>query len=122
MNDNTYLKDLVRLVFAKADLTYLVDKGLRYTQISQLIEKSVTMGYLKPQDAEFLVTTKGLELIHDSNKNNRNSKKGWIRRLDSAKKASVTDEIYLPDKNAVGKLPLVTSTGGANHGESESLS
>ena len=119
----THLKNLIRLIHAKTELTDLVNGGLRYGQISQLLELAVKQEYIIAKDRAFEVTPKGLAVIH-----NKSSKSyadgGWVHPLGQDDRVPSADpmQVYLPSRATARRLLHAISASEDTHRGGESPS
>ena len=96
----TYLRLLLQIVKHNGSLESLVEQGLIYTQIVQLIEEAVENGYLCEEKSKLIVTDKGDKVIQRIRKQLReDGLTQWIspkyeEKIDKLKK----DDIYIPKK------------------------
>lgn len=122
MENIKHITNLIRLIFAKAELSELIKSGLRYSQISQLLEKAIELEYIESKEGGFIVTNKGLSLIHKKSSSDHTGR-GWLRPLEDRKTEKIDlMSIYLPSKVTVRKLVAATSASGLRHRGGESSS
>ena len=123
MNNKSQLLDLLRLIYAQADLNVLLSQGLRYSQISQLLEIAVAQEYIRPEQGKFSVTQKGLDLIHQKLSGSNTYQGGWIKPSDDRKIKKIDlMSICLPTKETARRLVNATSARGLHHRGDESSS
>lgn len=122
MSVNSNLIDLLRLVFAGADLSVLTKRGLRYSQISQLMEICIHKNYLGSVDGKMVLTARGVELVHSKGVDDM-KEGGWIRPFsEHRKKKAGLMNIYLPSRSTVSRIMSATSASGSRHRGGESSS
>lgn len=122
-NKKTFIK-LLRVIHYNADVNQLIDQGLRYSQISQLLNEALTKGLITAQGGRFLLTQSGKDLLLERNQvTNDLSISNWIEPLDDKRKKPMDPmAIYLPSKKIMISLKGVTSTYGSIHRGDESSS
>lgn len=95
----SHLKLLLKIVSNDTDTSLLMKQGLTYAQISILINKTISDGYLEEtENLELALTQKGRDVLENTSKRlNGSQKQNWISREEQHKtdKHNLAD-VYLP--------------------------
>ena len=90
---------LLRLIQARSDVSALIEEGLTYVQISQLLGEAVSEGLVRFEPDGPSLTTAGLESIQRAESGVRRSDGGFISPMTSQRVDRLpVDAIYLPPK------------------------
>ncbi|MBX3630227.1 MAG: hypothetical protein KF908_10035 [Nitrosomonas sp.] len=98
MHNNIRL--LLQLVQQKSDISFLLQQGLTYTQISALFEKAVRQDWLKFYDDSFHLTDLGKQVLQEETSNKTMGHQSmWISADERFVIPQIDiDDIFLPKK------------------------
>jgi hypothetical protein len=89
---------LMQIVKAGADVDALIRRGLRYSQVSYIIDKCTQKGYLTEKNNKLFLTPKGKEKLLESSKIGDSP---WISPEEESRyPKSDKFDIYLPKDTA----------------------
>jgi hypothetical protein len=87
---------LLQLIYAGADVDALLNRGLQYSQIADLIFRAKENNLVTDSETKLELTVLGLEKIKNT-KIQQNVKGNWISPLDEFRiEPLLTDEVYFP--------------------------
>lgn len=87
---------LLQLIYAGADVDALLERGLEFSQIAEMISSLIEEEFIEETNSELKVTKLGLERITKGIKK-LNIKGGWISPLDQYRIEKLDKEdVYLP--------------------------
>jgi len=97
LNSHKFL--LLRILYRGEDIDPLVNKGLTYTQIAEMLSALIADGYLIKKEGSFALTEKAILSVNKISNKFNIKKSDWIREDIESKidRIDVTD-IYLPRK------------------------
>jgi hypothetical protein len=89
---------LLRMLYAKSDVSPLIEEGLLYSQIAQLLGEMIDEGFVALSEGAPVLTDEGLAVLRTDEVTGTPRKDGgFIGPLNSARVDRLaTDEIYLP--------------------------
>lgn len=92
---------LLQLVKAGGSVETLINRGLRYPQIGELINQAEDKEYIVSDENGLYLTKKGYELIQeDVNTGKIRRDGGWISPAENSRTTQINKfEVYLPPKN-----------------------
>lgn len=110
----SHLVILLQLIYAGADVNVLLNKGLQYTQIAELIKEAIEKKLADETDEGLKITSLGLKKIKEGLENNRiKPKSDWISPLDEYKIEQLSvDAVYLPKKSTYYDLAELLASRG----------
>ncbi len=105
MSDSNLVLTL-QLIYAKGDVTALLQRGLEFSQIPMIINEALERGFIMELDGNLQLTEKGmLKMRLGSAGLKIRPDGGWISPLDHLRIEKLAlDEVYLPDQETVGFL------------------
>lgn len=93
---------LLSLVDSKSGVKSLLDNGLSYDQIAELIEEAVRLGLITPVGSDLSLTESGRKVLGKLGRSVKNGENTWIRPLDEYRIDSLTtDDVYLPSSEVI---------------------
>lgn len=97
---NSNLRLLLHLVRAQADVSYLLNQGIVYSQVSALFGEAIKQGLLKYSEGTFQVTELGqIALRKGTTKNVMGHQSKWISTDDRYVIPQIgIDDVFLPKK------------------------
>jgi hypothetical protein len=115
---------LLRLVHAKADVGPLLDNGLTYTQISQIVGELLTEKLVRVGEGTLELTDLGMHSLFGASTSTEPGSRGFISPLYSERiKRIGLEDIYLPPNRSTffeSDSPARPKTQSGRDGESPS--
>ena len=98
---NSHMILLLQIIKNKADIEPIFKKGLRYSQISRLLQSAKNQGFIEESEEGLSVTAKGLSIMrYDIRRGKFRKDGGWISPEEESRIKSIgIDAVYLPTES-----------------------
>ena len=90
---------LLQLIARKADVEPLIKRGLRYSQISQILATAIKEGLVQESDEKFTLTSAGFEKMRSYSHSGRpRADGGWMSPAEEFRiKSQSPNKVFLPE-------------------------